>query len=109
MGSIIKENWKSLAGGFGIILFTAGANWGIINAQLSRKVDREQVGVIVQTKLTEYIMPLIETNEDDIIRIEKQNNKIISLAKEMKINMKRLMQAQGLRYIEDTNKDLGTR
>ena len=53
MGSIIKENWKSLAGGFGIILFTAGANWGIINAQLSRKVDREQVGVIVQTKLTE--------------------------------------------------------
>ena len=54
-------------------------------------------------------MPLIETNEDDIIRIEKQNNKIISLAKEMKINMKRLMQAQGLRYIEDTNKDLGTR
>ena len=51
----------------------------------------------------------IGQNEGAIKELRSNNASLISLSKEIKLNLKILMTAQGIKYIEDTDKSLGTR
>lgn len=100
----IKTFWSNNWRWFLTIVFFAGVNLATINITLQNKMTKQETQNEINSSLNEKVYPLIKNNTKQIEEIKKESGQNLSITKEIKYNLKTLMKANGLEYIEDTDK-----
>ena len=100
MKSWFGNNWTMVISG----LFLIGMNYGILTAAMNNKIDMETSRQIADKEITEKVVPTIEAHSKLLNQIFNKDFSDTKLQLEIKFNLKRLMEAQGLHYIENTDK-----
>ena len=94
------ENWKWLIGTLAIGIFIAGADFGVMQKQINDKPTKIQTEKLIENKINKTIIPRIKKNEDNISKQKQKENLDLSLLREIKFNLKALLNQQNIKYIE---------
>jgi len=94
------ENWKWLIGTIGIGIFLTGFNFGVMQAKIDSKPTKIQMQNFVEHKITKTIIPRLKKVEKSISNQKIRESVDLSLLKEIKFNLKALLNKQNIKYIE---------
>lgn len=100
----IRSFWVNNWRWFVTIIFFAGVNFATINITLQNKMTKQETQTEINTTLEKEVFPLIKATQNEIETMKKESSQNLSIAKEIKYNLKTLMKANGLEYIEDTDR-----
>lgn len=98
--SWLSQNWMAIVSG----LLILGMTYGIMQATVNTKIDLETARELTSTTIKENVTPFINRNSDLIGQLLLKDASDTKIQLEIKFNLRRLMESQGLNYIENTDK-----
>lgn len=104
MTDTAKRWWKT--NGMVILsgVFMVGLNYGVMTMTVAQKIDAEASRAIAEKEIKIEVIPVIEEHSKMLNQIITKDFSDTKLQLEMKFNLKRLMESQGIHYIENTDK-----
>ena len=82
-------------------LFLIGMNYGILKAAVDNKIDEKTAREICDKEITDLVLPQLNEQNAIIKRMLDKDFSDTKVQLEIKFNLKILMQAHGLKYIEE--------
>ena len=93
------QNWLVIA----TSLLMVGTNYGVLTETVRVKIDAGTAREICVKEINERVMPILQKQDTEIEKLQQKIDEAIRQNSEMRFNLKRLCEKQGVTYIP--NKD----